>query len=61
MPLKLCYQVTYGHIGALIGISSFQYFQSQPESWTEVDAMSLREVTGYGRSHTEHFLPPCDL
>ena len=34
---------------------------NQPKSRTEVDAMSLREVTGYGRSHTEHFLPPCDL
>ena len=24
---------------------------------TEVDAMSLREATVYGRSHTEHFYP----
>ena len=60
-PLKLHYQVTHGHIGALIGISSFPYFKSQPESQTEVDAMSLREATVYGRSHTEHFLPPCVL
>ena len=37
------------------------HISNQPESQTEVDAMSLREVTGYGRSHTEHLLPPCDL
>ena len=29
--------------------------------WTEVDAMSLSEVTAYGRSHTERLLPPCVL
>ena len=28
---------------------------------TEVDAMSLSEVTAYGRSHTERLLPPCVL
>ena len=37
------------------------HISNQPESWTEVDVTSLREVTGYGRSHTERFLPPCDL
>ena len=25
---------------------------------TEVDAMSWREATAYGRSHTERFAPP---
>ena len=31
-PLKLRYQVTHGHIGALIGISGFPYFQLHLES-----------------------------
>ena len=55
MPPKLHYQVTYGHISTLIGISSFLYFQSQLESQTEVDATSLREAAAFGRSHTECF------
>ena len=60
-PLTLYFIVTLGHTGAPIRISSFLYFQSQPESQTEVDVMSLREATGYGRGHTEHFLFPCDF
>ena len=31
-PLKLRHEVTYGHTGALIGISSFPYFQLYSES-----------------------------
>ena len=56
--LKLHYQVTLGHTGTLIRISGFLYFQSQLESWTEVDAMRLTEAAAFGRSHTEHFSFP---
>ena len=46
---------------ALLSEFPVSRISNQPESQTEVDAMSLREVTGYGMSHTECFLPPCDL
>ena len=46
--------VTLGHTGTLIRISSFPYFQSQPETQPEVDVMRLREAAIYKKSHTEH-------